>query len=126
VNKPHDQSTRDRFVEELDRNFSVIASAGSGKTRGITDRIVSLARDERALSWLPSLVVVTYTNRAAAEMQQRARQSILEAGVSSRVLSAFNRAFFGTIHSLCLKLLRQHGHHLGLPARLDHLDDHWR
>ncbi|HEY3902044.1 MAG TPA: UvrD-helicase domain-containing protein [Chthoniobacter sp.] len=123
MNHPHDQSARDRFVEELDRNFSVIASAGSGKTRGITDRIVALARDERALSWLPSLVVVTYTNRAAAEMQQRARQSILEAGVSSRVLAAFNRAFFGTIHSLCLKLLRQHGHHLGLPARLDHIDE---
>jgi ATP-dependent exoDNAse (exonuclease V) beta subunit len=123
VNKPHDQSARDRFVEELDRNFSVVASAGSGKTRGITDRIVALARHERALEWLPSLVVVTYTNRAAAEMQQRARQSILEAGLSSRVLSAFNRAFFGTIHSLCLKLLRQHGHHLGLPARLDHLDE---
>ena len=123
MNPPHDQSERDRFVHELDRNFSVVASAGSGKTRGITDRIVALARHERAVEWLPSLVLVTYTNRAAAGMQQRARQSILEAGVSLRVLAAFNRAFFGTIHSLCLKLLRQHGHHLGLPARLEHLDD---
>jgi ATP-dependent exoDNAse (exonuclease V) beta subunit len=123
MNAPHDQSQRDRFVGELEQNFSVVASAGSGKTRAITDRIVALAQHERAAEWLPSLVVVTYTNRAAAEMQQRARQSILEAGVKLDVLNAFNRAFFGTIHSLCLKLLRQHGHYLGLPAQLEHLDE---
>jgi len=123
VNAPHDQSARDRFIRELERNFSVVASAGSGKTRAITDRIVALAQHEHAVDWLPALVVVTYTNRAAAEMQQRARQSILESGVKLEVLNAFNRAFFGTIHSLCLKLLRQHGHYLGLPAQLEHLDE---
>ena len=123
MNTPHDQSQRDRFIHELERNFSVVASAGSGKTRAITDRIVALAQHPRAAEWLPSLVVVTYTNRAAAEMQQRARQSILEAGVKLEVISAFNRAFFGTIHSLCLKLLRQHGHYLGLPAQLEHLNE---
>jgi ATP-dependent exoDNAse (exonuclease V) beta subunit len=120
---PADQSQRARFIGELDRNFSVVASAGSGKTRAITDRIVALARHERALEWLPALVVVTYTNRAAAEMQQRARQSIIEADVRPEVLAAFNRAFFGTIHSLCMRLLRQHGHHLGLPGQLEHLDE---
>jgi ATP-dependent exoDNAse (exonuclease V) beta subunit len=123
VNAPRDQSERHRFVHELEQNFSVVASAGSGKTRAITDRIVALAQHEHAAEWLPSLIVVTYTNRAAAEMQQRARQSILEAGVKLEVLNAFNRAFFGTIHSLCLKLLRQHGHYLGLPAQLEHLDE---
>ena len=117
MNAPHDQAQRDRFIYELERNFSVVASAGSGKTRAITDRIVALARRERAREWLPTLVVVTYTNRAAAEMQQRARQSILEAGVSLEVLAAFDRAFFGTIHSLCVRLLRQHGHHIGVPAQ---------
>src|SRR5450432_1044079 len=110
MNAPSDQPQRDRFIHELDCNFSVVASAGSGKTRAITERIVALARHERACDWLPTLIVVTYTNRAAAEMQQRARQSILEADVSPSVLAAFDRAFFGTIHSLCMKLLRQHGH----------------
>lgn len=123
MNAPHDQAQRDRFIHELEQNFSVVASAGSGKTRAITDRIVALAQHEHAAEWLPALIVVTYTNRAAAEMQQRARQSILEAGVKLDVLNAFNRAFFGTIHSLCLKLLRQHGHYLGLPAQLEHLDE---
>ena len=123
MSTPSDQPQRDRFITELERNFSVVASAGSGKTRAITDRIVTLARHEHARDWLPALVVVTYTNRAAAEMQQRARQSIIEADVSPEVLAAFNRAFFGTIHSLCMRLLRQHGHHLGLPGLLEHLDE---
>lgn len=116
---PIDQPSRDRFASELDRNFSIIAGAGSGKTRAITDRIVQIARSARAREWLPNLVVVTFTNRAADEMQQRARQNILEAGVSLEVLAAFNRAFFGTIHSFCVQLLANHGHYLGLPSQLD-------
>ncbi|MCE9610671.1 MAG: UvrD-helicase domain-containing protein [Chthoniobacter sp.] len=120
---PLDQQDRTRFITELEQNFSVVASAGSGKTRAVTNRIIAIATSPRALEWLPALVVVTFTNRAADEMQQRARQSILEAGVSLEVLAAFNRAFFGTIHSFCVKLLRQHGHHLGLPGKLDLLTD---
>ena len=119
-----DQAARQRFVRELDRNFSVIASAGSGKTRAITERLVEIAQDrQRALEWLPQLVVVTYTNRAADEMQQRTRQRILEAGLPLETVEAFGRAFFGTIHALCMKLLARHGHRLGLPARLELVTD---
>src|SRR5213596_1084060 len=119
-----DELARQRFAGELDRNFSVIASAGSGKTRAITDRIVEIARHpERALEWLPQLVVVTYTTRAADEMQQRTRQQILEAGLPLDIVEAFGRAFFGTIHAFCMKLLARHGHHLGLPARLETISD---
>jgi ATP-dependent exoDNAse (exonuclease V) beta subunit len=119
-----DDAARQRFVRELDRNFSVIASAGSGKTRAITDRIVEIARDrQRALEWLPQLVVVTYTNRAADEMQQRTRQQILEAGLPLETVEAFGRAFFGTIHAFCVKLLTTHGHRLGLPARVETITD---
>lgn len=121
--KPSDQTERDRFCSDLENNFSVIAAAGSGKTRAITDRIVEIARSPKALEWLPKLVVVTFTNRAADEMQRRARQMILEAHVSLDVLAAFNRAFFGTIHSFCVKLLSDYGHHLGLPPRLDLITD---
>ncbi|MEQ1861674.1 MAG: UvrD-helicase domain-containing protein [Chthoniobacteraceae bacterium] len=119
MSTPADQSERDRFIHEISHNFSVVASAGSGKTRAITDRIVALARSEHAIEWLPKLVVVTYTNRAADEMQQRARQALLGTEVSLDVMSAFGNAFFGTIHSFCVKLLRRHGHHLALPAQLD-------
>src|SRR4030095_7979650 len=119
-----DDDARQRFVRELDRNFSVIASAGSGKTQAITDRIFEAAKDrQRALEGLPQLVVVTYTNRAADEMQQRTRQRILEAGLPFETVEAFGRGFFGTIHAFCMKLLATHGHHLGLPARLETITD---
>jgi ATP-dependent exoDNAse (exonuclease V) beta subunit len=119
VDEPRDHSARRRFAEELDRNFSVVASAGSGKTYAITERIVQLARAPNALEILPKLVVVTFTHRAADEMQQRTRQRILEERRPPAIQAAFNRAFFGTIHSFCMKLLTNYGHYLGLPSPLD-------
>jgi len=126
VNQPQDYAARRRFAEELGRNFSVIASAGSGKTQAITERIVHLARSPGATEILPKLVVVTFTHRAADEMQQRTRQRILEEHRSAEIQIAFNRAFFGTIHSFCMKLLTNYGHYLGLPTSLDLVseDDH--
>jgi ATP-dependent helicase/nuclease subunit A len=118
-----DESARARFADELDRNFSVVASAGSGKTTAITQRVLSIARSVNAAEILPRLVVVTFTNRAADEMQQRARQIILEKKLGAEVQTAFNRAFFGTIHSFCMKLLTDYGHYLGLPAPLELLSD---
>src|SRR3954466_14844969 len=108
--EPRDNSARRRFAEELDRNFSVVASAGSGKTHAITERIVQLARSRDVIEVLPKLVVVTFTHRAADEMQQRTRQKILAEHRSLEVQAAFNRAFFGTIHSFCMKVLTNYGH----------------
>lgn len=128
--EPSDRSARERFAKEIERNFSVVAAAGSGKTHAITERIVAIAQDRhRALEWLPKLVVVTFTHRAADEMQQRTRQRILQEVRAPEVHAAFNRAFFGTIHSFCMKLLTNYGHHLGLPTTLDLVteddDDLW-
>ncbi len=118
-----DESARARFADELDRNFSVVASAGSGKTTAITQRVLSIARSVKAAEILPRLVIVTFTNRAADEMQQRTRQILLEAKLGTEVQTAFNRAFFGTIHSFCMKLLTDYGHYLGLPAPLELLSN---
>jgi ATP-dependent helicase/nuclease subunit A len=123
VVKPRDESARARFAGELDRNFSVVASAGSGKTTAITQRVLSIARSPNAAQILPRLVVVTFTNRAADEMQQRTRQALLEENLRQEVQTAFNRAFFGTIHSFCMKLLTDFGHYLGLPAPLELVED---
>ncbi len=121
--KPRDESARARFASELDRNFSVVASAGSGKTTAITQRVLSIARSPKAAETLPRLVVVTFTNRAADEMQQRTRQALLDENLRQEVQTAFNRAFFGTIHSFCMKLLTDFGHYLGLPAPLELVED---
>jgi ATP-dependent exoDNAse (exonuclease V) beta subunit len=121
--KPRDEAARTRFASELDRNFSVVASAGSGKTTAITQRVLSIARSPNATEILPRLVVVTFTNRAADEMKQRTRQALLEENLRPEVQTAFNRAFFGTIHSFCMKLLTDFGHYLGLPAPLELVED---
>ena len=47
--RPRDESARARFASELDRNFSVVASAGSGKTTAITKRILSIAHSPNAV-----------------------------------------------------------------------------
>src|SRR5215468_5316223 len=121
--KPHDEHSRARFASELDRNFSVVASAGSGKTTAITERILSISRSPNARRILPCLVVVTFTNRAADEMQQRTRHALLQENLRQEVQTAFNRAFFGTIHSFCMKLLTDFGRYLGLPAPLELAED---
>jgi hypothetical protein len=121
--EPADQKKRQAFITGVTENFSVIAPAGVGKTQAIVERIVHISRHPRASEWLPKLVVVTFTNKAADEMQQRAREEILRVRVSIEILEAFNRAFFGTIHSFCVKLLRDYGHHLGLPAQFDLVED---
>ncbi|MFZ5807516.1 MAG: UvrD-helicase domain-containing protein [Verrucomicrobiota bacterium] len=117
-----DQTSRERFTTELNQNFSVIAPAGSGKTRAIVDRVIHIAKTQSDM--LSKLAVVTYTNKAAQEMRQRARKEIGEIHADAEVLHQFNRAFFGTIHSFCLKLLRQYGHHLGLPSKVTLFQNH--
>ncbi len=123
MNQAIDQSSRERFVSELDKNFSVVAAAGSGKTRAITDRIVQIAKSTKARDWLPQLAVVAFTNRAADEMQQRARAEVLRARLPLEILAAFNRAFFGTIHAFCVRLLDTYGHYLGLPPKFEVIAD---
>jgi ATP-dependent exoDNAse (exonuclease V) beta subunit len=112
-----DQTERERFVRVHGRNISVIAPAGVGKTTAIVQRIVHLASlpENEAVDRLARLVVVTYSVRAAQQMQQRARVGIREAKVPPRVQRAFQQTFFGTIHSYCVRLLDRYGHYLGLP-----------
>jgi ATP-dependent helicase/nuclease subunit A len=126
-----DQLARDRFIGEHGKNFCVAASAGAGKTTAIVSRIAQIACDpvpNAADDPLPRLVVVTYTNLAAEELRVRARIKLLDHLVqnpagSEQLLGRFGKAYFGTIHSFCLKLIQEHGRMLGLPARAELLDD---
>lgn len=120
---PADKAERDRFIHELDHNFSVLAPAGVGKTKSLVDRVVAIAQSPQAAEWLPRLVVVTYTNKAADEMYQRARNEIIAKRVSLQTLNYFNQSFFGTLHSFCVRLLRSHGHLCGLPSRFEPVEN---
>ncbi len=87
----------------------VIAGAGSGKTRTLVHRVARLVASGVPPS---AILLLTFTRRAAAEMLARARELMpASAGVEG-----------GTFHSLCHRLLRQHGSRLGLARNFTIID----
>jgi ATP-dependent exoDNAse (exonuclease V) beta subunit len=125
---PRDQGERDRFAAEWNRNFAVAANAGSGKTTAISKRLAEIARSPRGPSILERTAVVTYTNKAAAQIRVRARDELLkEMGRSldggPDPLAGLDKAFFGTIHSFCIHLAATHGSELGVHLNPTIVDD---
>jgi ATP-dependent exoDNAse (exonuclease V) beta subunit len=116
-----DQHARDRFVHETDRNFSVIAPAGVGKTTAIVDRITHILQQDHESSdpISPRLVLVTYTNKAANEMRLRAYEKLNQREDSAKTLPLLDQVFFGTLHSFCARLLKAYGFHIGIPSDLE-------
>ena len=84
----------------------VLAGAGTGKTRVITTRIAQLIRSGSAPD---RILAVTFTNKAAREMQQRASEILGQQKKTQPEISTF--------HSLCVRILRRHIQKLGYPAR---------
>ncbi len=84
----------------------VLAGAGTGKTRVITHRMVELIRNGTAPDRILS---VTFTNKAAREMQARATALIGRRMKQRPVISTF--------HSLCVRILREEIQHLGYPQK---------
>ncbi|HLS84504.1 MAG TPA: UvrD-helicase domain-containing protein, partial [Arenimonas sp.] len=89
----------------------VLAGAGSGKTRVLTHRIGWLHEVEAVPAW--SILAVTFTNKAAAEMRGRV-EALLKHG--SRGM------WIGTFHGLAHRLLRLHWQEAGLPESFQVLD----
>ena len=125
-----DADARATFTETLHQNFCVSAGAGVGKTTAIVRRIANLAlwRQAGGENLLPRLVVVTYGKLAAEELRMRTRDLVLQhlhEGSAGRqtLLADLRGAFFGTIHSFCLKLIRDEGRFLGLPENIGLLEE---
>ena len=89
----------------------VLAGAGSGKTRVLVHRIGWLLEVERVSPW--SILAVTFTNKAAAEMRSRIGNLV---GEASRGLTV------GTFHGIAHRLLRRHWREAGLPETFQILD----
>lgn len=114
-----DQGARDRFRDEWEENFAVSANAGSGKTTAISERLAAMALAPAGAELLRRTAVVTYTKKAAGQIEQRARQVLLrrlaaEGGRDLAPLDHLERAFFGTIHSFCLRLAQLYGQTVGI------------
>jgi ATP-dependent helicase/nuclease subunit A len=102
-------------ITQRGQNLLVAAAAGSGKTSVLVERIIRRITDPAEPVGVDQLLVVTFTNAAAAEMRHRigdALRKALEAAPHSahlrRQLALLPRATITTLHSFCLGLLRQY------------------
>lgn len=98
-------SAQKTAVQHVSGPLLVIAGAGSGKTRVITARIVNLLLNHNVSPH--SIVALTFTNKAAREMQER---------ITKFMGKRADKPFIGTFHSYCLFLLRRYAHLVDLPT----------
>ena len=96
-------------VETIRGPVLILAGAGTGKTRVITFRIAHMV--ERGVA-PGNILGVTFTNKAAREMQERVRK-LLPKQKSKTPEDKANRPTICTFHSLCVRILRQHIEKLG-------------
>ncbi|WP_440670016.1 ATP-dependent helicase [Candidatus Pelagibacter sp. HIMB1483] len=99
-------------VMHLDGPLLIVAGAGSGKTKVLTTRIANIIREKKAFP--NQILAVTFTNKAAKEMQIRV----------SKILgsSATGLSWLGTFHSICAKLLRKHAPAVNLNSNFTIID----
>ena len=100
-----------RAVQHLDGPCLVVAGAGSGKTRVITQKIARLLQTGLAPR---QIAAITFTNKAAQEMRERARALVGPRAARELAVSTF--------HSLGVRMLREDGERLGLKPRFSILD----
>ena len=96
----------------LDGPLLIVAGAGSGKTKVLTSRIAHIIKEKKA--YPNQILSVTFTNKAAKEMQNRV-SSILNS-------EATGLSWLGTFHSICAKLLRKHAPAAGLTSNFTIID----
>ena len=92
------------IVSSRGRDLLVTAGAGSGKTRVLVERYVSLLGECR----IPEIAAVTFTDAAASEMRERVRREVLTRPELASHRAQLDEAVIGTIHSLCSRILREH------------------
>jgi len=109
-------------------NVLVMAGAGTGKTYTLVQRCLDCLCNEGAS--LDEILVVTFTEAAATEMKQRLRRALEEKQQANpedshclEQLALFDTAHIGTLHSFCLKLVREHFYELGLDPQMAVLDE---
>ncbi|WKZ46461.1 MAG: UvrD-helicase domain-containing protein [Anaerolineales bacterium] len=84
----------------------VVAGPGSGKTRVLTQRIAYLIAEEGVRPW--QILAVTFTNKAAKEMQERVKKLLPDQATEGIML--------GTFHSICARILRREAEHLPIES----------
>ena len=99
-------------VMYLDGPLLIVAGAGSGKTKVLTSRIANIVKEKKAFP--NQILSVTFTNKAAKEMQIRVTKILGSAATSL--------SWLGTFHSICAKLLRKHASAVNLNSNFTIID----
>ncbi|MCD1260769.1 DNA helicase PcrA [Paenibacillus athensensis] len=100
-----------KAVEAVEGPLLIMAGAGSGKTRVLTHRIAYLIATRKAAPW--SILAITFTNKAAREMQDR---------VGKLVGGSANDIWVSTFHSMCVRILRRDISRIGFTSNFSILD----
>ncbi|MHA0856152.1 DNA helicase PcrA [Paenibacillus sp. CMAA1364] len=100
-----------KAVEATDKPLLIMAGAGSGKTRVLTHRIAYLISTRKAPPW--AILAITFTNKAAREMQDR---------VSKLVGREGRDIWVSTFHSMCVRILRKDIERIGFGSSFSILD----
>ncbi|MBU9719929.1 MULTISPECIES: helicase-exonuclease AddAB subunit AddA [Bacillaceae] len=118
-----------KAIDAVGNNILVAAAAGSGKTAVLVERIIRKIVDPENQVDVDRLLVVTFTNAAAAEMRNRIGEAIekeLKSNPSSmhlrKQLSLLNRANISTLHSFCMKVIRQFYYEVQVDPKFRLLD----
>ena len=98
----------------------VSAGAGTGKTQVLVERFTRAVCDEGVD--VESILVITYTEKAAGELRARIRARLIERGRSD-LARALDGAWISTIHGFCHRLLRSHPFAAGVDPRFRVLDE---
>ena len=109
-----------RAAVEATGEVFVSAGAGTGKTAVLVERFVRAVCD-RGLD-VDSILVITYTRRAAGELRTRIRAAFAERGRND-LARELDGAWISTIHGFCLRLLKAYPFAAGLDPRFRELDD---
>src|SRR5437868_920339 len=104
-----------RGISTTGTSLLVSAAAGSGKTAVLAERCAYLVCDAAEPCDVDELLVVTFTEAAAAEMRSRIGQALRARAAApserlSRQLALLDRASISTLHGFCSRLLRQYFH----------------
>ncbi len=143
MSEPHDAGARKTAVRTYDRNLVVLASAGTGKTSLLIERLLNQLIEQRLT--LREIAAITFTEKAAAEMRGRLEAGLValatpggperrnteatraweylrdrlgERETASRAEETLRElpfATISTIHGFCARILRRYGHALSIP-----------
>ncbi|WP_324651547.1 UvrD-helicase domain-containing protein [Georgenia sp. H159] len=132
-----DATARDRITGDTGTGLLVEAGAGSGKTRSLVERVVTLVLDDGVR--LGEVAAVTFTEKAGAELRDRLREAFERCWRAARTdgtdasrlageraavaLDDLDSAAIGTLHSFAQRILTRHPIEAGLPPLVEVLDE---